>query len=109
MPRTYYVYILSNQTRCLYVGVTGDMHRRWHQHRHGAGSTFCRRQHITRLVFIETCSRPVDAIAREKQIKGWARAKKVALVTEQNPGWVDLAVAWGWRDPPASSGPRRVR
>jgi putative endonuclease len=94
MPRTYYVYILTNRSRTLYVGVTNDIVRRVAQHRTGRGSRFTRRYAIHRLVFVEATSRVRDAIAREKQIKRWSRRKRLTLIEEQNPTWGDLAEGW---------------
>ena len=94
MGRRYYVYILSNRWRTLYVGVTNDIVRRVHQHRTSSRVGFTQRYMIDRLVHVETCVRPVDAIAREKQIKGWSRRKKTALIESSNPGWADLAADW---------------
>ena len=94
MPRTYYVYILANRSRTLYVGVTNDIGRRVSQHRAGCGSRFTRRYAIHRLVFVETASRVRDAIAREKQIKRWSRSKRLTLIEERNPTWMDLAEGW---------------
>ena len=91
MQRTYYVYILANRSRTLYVGVTNDLVRRLYQHRSGSVSSFTKRYAITRLVHIETASNPRDAIAREKQITRWTRAKKVALVEATNPEWLELS------------------
>ncbi|MES2304948.1 MAG: GIY-YIG nuclease family protein [Gemmatimonadota bacterium] len=103
MTRAYYVYILSNQARCYYVGITNNMYRRWLQHRTGEGSAFCRAHHLTRLVYVETCGTANDAIAREKQLKKWHRHRKLRLIESMNPGGQDLAVLWGWRDAPESS------
>ena len=94
MPRRYYVYILANRWRTLYVGVTGSVYRRLHQHRSGSGVGFTQRYTIDRLVHLESCRSPRDAIAREKQIKSWTRRKKIALIEESNPGWADLAAKW---------------
>jgi putative endonuclease len=93
MPRNYYVYILASRSRTLYVGVTNDLERRLAQHRAGVGSRFVRKYGVQRLVHIECASSPRDAIAREKQIKRWSRAKKVALVAASNPRWADLAAS----------------
>ena len=104
MPRRFYVYILANRSRTLYVGVTNDIIRRVLHHRAGVGSRFTNRYAITRLVHVETTNTPYDAITREKQIKGWGRAKKVALIEAVNPTWEDLAEGWFeneqdlWRD-----------
>jgi len=103
MPRPYFVYILSNQSRCYYVGVTNNLYRRWLEHRTGGGSGFCRQHHLTRLVYAETHYSPGEAIAREKQLKRWRRAQKRALIETLNPGRLDLAIEWGWRARPSSS------
>ena len=87
----YFVYILASATRRLYVGVTNDLARRLLEHKCGTASQFTRRYGITRLVLIESTGSVLDAIAREKQIKGWLRSKKVALIEAQNPRWVDLS------------------
>jgi len=87
----YYVYILASKTKVLYVGVTGDMVRRMHQHRNRLVSGFASRYSVDLLVQVETCTISIDAIRREKQLKGWVRRRKVALIEAGNPGWRDLA------------------
>lgn len=94
MERCSYVYIASSQSRTLYVGVTNDLQRRMWEHKEGVGSGFTTRYHITRLVHYEAFADIRDAIAREKQIKRWRREKKVRLIEEENPGWVDLSEGW---------------
>jgi putative endonuclease len=91
MPRSPVVYLLASRSRALYVGVTTDLPRRLAEHRAGAGHTG--RYRIDRLVYAEPHDRIVDAIAREKQIKGWRREKKVARIEASNPTWRDLS--WG--------------
>ncbi|HEY9869837.1 MAG TPA: GIY-YIG nuclease family protein [Candidatus Obscuribacterales bacterium] len=91
---TYYVYILTNKSQTLYVGVTSDLERRIRQHKSRLVPGFTAKYNITRLVHYEEFTSVHDAIAREKQIKGWLRAKKIALIEEANPGWNDLASAW---------------
>ena len=91
MRRNYYVYILASRSRTLYVGVTNNIERRLAEHRAGVASPFSWRYGVRRLVFLECTPSPRDAIAREKQIKRWTRAKKVALIETNNPQWVDLA------------------
>jgi len=89
--RTYYVYILSSRPNgTLYVGVTNDLERRLLEHRDGTVEGFTKRYAVHRLVHFEE----TDAIAREKQSKGWSRAKKVALIQSENPEWSDLAEGW---------------
>ncbi|HZO32220.1 MAG TPA: GIY-YIG nuclease family protein [Chloroflexota bacterium] len=92
--RQYYVYMLASKTRRLYVGVTNDLVRRVWQHRTKAIEGFANKYNIERLVWYESTSQVLDAIAREKQIKGWRREKKVELIEEDNPGWTDLARDW---------------
>ncbi len=93
--RTYYVYILSSRPNgTLYVGVTNDLERRLLEHRDGTVEGFTKRYAVHRLVHFEETDAVTAAIAREKQIKGWSRAKKVALIQSENPEWRDLAEGW---------------
>jgi len=85
----FYVYLLASRSRALYIGVTNDIARRVAEHRAGL-SVHTARYHIDRLVRVEAYPSPRDAIAREKQLKGWRREKKVALVETDNPAWRDL-------------------
>ena len=94
MSRTYYVYIMANRSGTLYTGVTNDLERRVHEHRRKLVSGFTKRYRVTRLVCYEETDDVGAAIAREKEIKGWRRGKKVALVESVNPGWRDLAEGW---------------
>ena len=89
--KTYYVYILSSRYRALYTGVTGDLKRRVFEHRHKLVEGFTKQYNISRLVYFESFTDVHAAIAREKQIKGWSRAKKLALIRSRNPDWKDLA------------------
>ena len=91
--RQYSVYIVASRSRRLYVGVTNNLIGRLFRHRNGE-SEFTARYGITRLVYFETTRDVRSAIAREKQIKGWVRAKKIALITRANPTWDDLAADW---------------
>jgi putative endonuclease len=93
-PSAVYVYILSSRTRRLYVGVTSDLIRRVWQHRDGTIRGFTRKYSVNRLVYFEPSDQPMLAIRREKQIKTWARVKKLALVESMNPGWVDYSEHW---------------
>lgn len=92
--REYFVYILANASRRLYTGVTNNLERRVWEHKQKAFDGFTRRYNITMLVHVETFGHIDDAIAREKEIKGWLRAKKVALIEAQNPRWRDLSADW---------------
>ena len=92
--RTYWVYILTNATRRLYVGVTNDLERRLYEHKSRLVPGFTRKYNIDWLVYYEQTSDIEAARAREKQIKGWRRSKKVALIETMNPGWRDLSLDW---------------
>ena len=99
MPRQFCVYILANWRKTIYIGVTSNLPRRLAQHLDGSGSAFAAEHRLRRLVLVEVFSRPDEAIAREKQLKGWIRSRKVALIEATNPGWRDLMGEWGWRRP----------
>ena len=88
--RTFYVYILANRSRGLYIGVTNDMARRLAQHR-VATTGYSATYRCARLVFVETAPDARTAIAREKQLKNWRREKKLALIQAINPAWDDLS------------------
>jgi putative endonuclease len=92
----YYVYILANTFHRLYTGVTNDLRTRVAQHKSAANpNSFTARYGIDRLVHFERFQFVEDAIARETQIKGWLRIKKIALIVQHNPTWRDLSEAWG--------------
>jgi putative endonuclease len=93
-PKAMYVYILASRTRRLYVGVTNDLVRRVWQHRSGMVPGFTKKYSVTRLVYFESFDDPMVAIRREKQLKGWARVKKLALVESMNPVSGDYAEDW---------------
>jgi len=99
--KDYTVYILSNSAATLYIGVTSDLDLRLFQHseRHDSES-FATRYNLDRLIFAETYPTARQAIAREKQLKGWSRAKKLNLIREQNPEWRDLSANY---TPPSSA------
>ena len=93
-PRTFYVFIMAGQFRTLYTGVTNHLERRVIEHKRKLVPGFTSRYNINRLVYFETFGDVRDAIQREKQIKGWLRAKKVALIISHNPTWRDLSEGW---------------
>ncbi len=93
MP-TFHVYILASHSRTLYVGVTRDLIRRLYQHRTGELPGFSLRYRTHKLVYFEATTEARAAFARERQIKGWTRAKKIALIESVNAGWEDLARDW---------------
>lgn len=90
----YYVYIMASQSRVLYTGITSDLQRRMYQHKHHLITGFTSRYNVHRLVFFEETGDVREAITREKQIKGWLRQKKFALIELQNPTWADLSAGW---------------
>ena len=92
---TYYVYILTNSYgNVMYVGVTNDLVRRLWEHRCGCVEGFTRRYNVHKLVYFETTADVKEAIAREKQLKGWSRKKKDKLIGKVNPEWKDLSLEW---------------
>jgi putative endonuclease len=91
MSRTYWIYILASRSRNMYTGVTNDLHRRMIEHRQGLVPGFTSRYKIFRLVHCEQFADIRDAIAREKEIKGWRREKKIWLIERDNPTWQDFA------------------
>ena len=95
MARSTYVYILTNKNRnVMYIGVTSELEKRIAQHRAKEFRGFTARYNVDRLVYIEEHVSPTDAIAREKQLKGWSRSKKNILVSTVNPEWNDLTADW---------------
>jgi putative endonuclease len=105
--KTFHVYILASRTRVIYVGVTSDLMKRLWEHKQKLIPGFTARYNVDRLVYCEETKDALAAIAREKQIKGWLRAKKVALIETDNPAWDDLGGGWvdgSRRDPSLRSG-----
>ena len=95
----YWVYIMSNKTRSvLYIGVTNDLHRRYCEHRDGKITGFTQKYRCHSLVYYEEYNLAEDAIAREKELKGWTRLKKERLIATMNPQMIDLAETLNWRD-----------
>jgi putative endonuclease len=85
-----YLYIATNRSGTLYIGMTNDLVRRMNEHRAGEIEGFTKKYNITRLVYFEHTTDVTAAIAREKQIKGWRRNKKIKLIEKMNPNWWDL-------------------
>ena len=90
--KTYHVYIMASASRVLYVGVTGDLLRRIRQHKEKKVPGFAARYNVTELVYFEPFGDIRLAIDREKQLKAWLRARKIALIESFNPRWRDLSV-----------------
>lgn len=92
--KQYYVYILTNARRMLYTGFTNELERRVLDHKEKRLPGYTSRYNLGWLVYYETTEDVNAAIAREKQIKGWSRAKKIALIESLNPEWKDLSAEW---------------
>lgn len=92
-----YTYILGSATGTLYIGVTSDIYDRTMQHKEGHFEGFSKKYSCTRLLYFEKYDDIRTAIAREKQLKGWRREKKLNLIRTTNPGFTDLAETWGWK------------
>jgi len=92
VEKWYYVYIMTNRSKTLYIGITSKLHLRIFQHKTGAFKGFT--SNYNRLVYWEQFKNVNRAIAREKQLKGWRRIKKIQLIVSMNPTWNDLASEW---------------
>ena len=92
--KRYHVYILANKGRMLYTGITNDLERRVWEHKNHQTAGYTKKYDITRLVYYESTTDVLSAITREKQIKGWLRKKKIALIESMNPDWQDLSKDW---------------
>ncbi len=90
----YSVYILGSLTGTLYIGITSNLVFRVRQHKEHTCDGFTANYEVGRLLYYETYGEVSRAIAREKQLKGWRREKKVALIEKGNPQWKDLSLAW---------------
>ena len=106
MAKLYHVYIMASNSRRLYIGVAGHLTRRIQQHRAGEFKGFSKKYQMKCLVYAEAISDVQAAIRREKQLKGWVRAKKLQLIESLNPEWHDLAedLLGEPRDPSLRSG-----
>ena len=92
MSKAFYVYMMTNRSRVvLYTGITNDLVRRVWEHQNSEVRGFTKTYKANRLVYYEYFDDPRDAIGREKEIKGWRRDKKNALVETLNPKWIDLS------------------
>jgi putative endonuclease len=93
--REYFVYIVCSRSGTLYIGMTNSIYRRALEHKRGEIEGFASKYHCDRLVHYESFDDVHKAIGREKQLKGWTRAKKIALIESRNLRWQDLAETWG--------------
>jgi putative endonuclease len=102
--REYFVYTMASISRVIYVGMTNDLGRRVLEHKAKQTEGFTQKYNVNRLVHFEVTRDVREALAREKQIKGWRRSKKIELIEQTNPGWHDLSA--DWHDaPPLAGGP----
>ena len=97
--RIYFTYIVASRSHTLYIGVTGNLLKRVFEHKQRTHEGFSSKYNCNRLVWFERFTGPGSAIAREKQLKGWLRAKKIALIERANPTWNDLSEGWYVVDP----------
>jgi len=95
MEYKFWVYMVASQTGTLYIGMTNNIERRVSEHKSGEFEGFTREYGCNRLVYYESFDEVQKAINREKQLKGWVRRKKIALIESMNPRWADLAERWG--------------
>jgi len=95
MSAKFWVYIVASISGTLYIGITNDLARRARQHKAHEIAGFTAKYNCTRLLYFESCDNPLKAISREKQLKGWRRSRKTALIESANPRWQDLAEKWG--------------
>jgi putative endonuclease len=98
----YYAYILGSLSGTLYTGVTNSVYKRTLQHKNKENQGFTSKYDVNRLVYYEVFTQVGAAIRREKEIKGWTRKKKIALIESMNPKWEDLAADWN-KEVPAPS------
>jgi putative endonuclease len=89
--KDFYVYIMTNKTKTLYTGITNNLSRRVYEHQNKLIEGFTKKYNIDKLVYFELFINSNDAIRREKQIKGWIRKKKIALIESMNSEWKDLS------------------
>jgi putative endonuclease len=92
--KEYSVYIMASRSRTLYTGISNDLMRRVYEHKTGSIEGFTKKYNVTRLVYFELTNDVEEAIAREKRIKAWTRAKRVDLIESMNPTWQDLSESW---------------
>ena len=90
----YYVYIMANYSKMLYTGVSNNLERRVSEHKNHLIEGYTKKYNITKLVYYDVTNDINEAIQREKQIKGWIRKKKIALIESINPTWKDLSDEW---------------
>ena len=103
MHRQYFIYIMSSKSGVLYIGCTNNLERRVFEHKHGVFDGFTKKYQVKRLVYFELFSNPMDLVRRERELKGWTRRRKLALIHAENPAMADYARRTA-RDPSLRSG-----
>ena len=92
--KEYFVYIMTNRSGTLYIGVTNNLQRRIYEHKRKLVLDFTSKYNINRLIYFESTSDILEAISREKQLKGWTRKKKLDLIRITNPTFAELSEDW---------------
>jgi putative endonuclease len=100
----YFTYIVASRSHTLYIGITGNLLKRVFEHKQRTHEGFSATYSCNRLVWFERFIGPGNAIAREKQLKGWIRAKKIALIEKSNPAWRDRSEGWYTVEPTVRKG-----
>ena len=90
--KDFYVYILTNKSNTLYIGVTNNLYRRIYEHKNKLVDGFTKKYNINKLIYYEISDNPVSAIEREKELKGWSRRKKIDLIKKMNPDFKELII-----------------
>jgi len=96
LMNSYYIYILTNKSNTLYIGVTNNLQKRLYEHKNKLVEGFTKKYNLDKLIYFETYQDINEAIKREKQIKGWIRKRKIELIKSKNPTFEDLSLSfWG--------------
>jgi len=94
MTKKYWVYILTNKSNTLYIGITNNLGRRIHEHKNKVIKGFTKKYNINKLIYLQEFISPYEAIAAEKKIKGWSRKKKMTLIKKFNSEFRDLSASF---------------
>jgi putative endonuclease len=95
LTKHYYVYIMASHSHVIYIGMTNDLRRRVAQHQQKLVEGFTQKYNCAMLIYYESTEDVHSALAREKELKGWRREKKIALIESRNPAWQDLSAELG--------------
>jgi len=88
----YFIYILTNKSGTLYIGITSNLEKRIYEHRNKLVSGFTQKYNINKLIYIEEYNSAIEAISREKQLKGWTRKRKMQLIKSINENFAELGI-----------------